>query len=332
MTLLNNMLGDQLNLGLDYRFGTPHTGQCSLQRALDQFTGSDYQQSFVCPDGLGLVYDLAGADRCSTWSSCCSEDDVELVRVQIRVTSTSAPHWRKQVCVPRRDPDFPYLLRLLLSCSPFSQTRRTSRSQSNMVGPQRKPTLISGLPPTLDHLIHKVPIGQLERAIAVFSALGFTVKRGGKHADGLTSNALICLPDGVYIEIVAFEEHPIASTGEHQAEFEQRRKGHWWWNKRPGWVDWSLFGGATDGRAVRVNQLAEESGAVVRYSLPQSGGRVTTDGKGLEWRISTPWAVLPPSSVPFWCEDVTPREWRGAFDRKVSQFKLTGARAHSPIA
>ncbi len=161
---------------------------------------------------------------------------------------------------------------------------------------------------TLDHLVHKVGSGELERAIAAFAKLGFTVHRGGKHSDGLTSNAQICFADGTYLELLAFEQRP--PSGERGAAFTARRAQHPWWNKRPGWVDWCLAGGAKDGRVAKVNQLAVESGSSVRYSGPKALGRRTAEGRDVQFQIAFPLDLAKRSSVPFWCEDVSPREWR----------------------
>lgn len=52
------------------------------------------------------------------------------------------------------------------------------------------------------------------------------------------------------------------------------------------------------------------------YAEPVDGGRVTTEGKVLKWRVTPP--VITPDEIgrikkvelPFFCEDITPREWR----------------------
>ncbi|CAO1617661.1 unnamed protein product [Parajaminaea phylloscopi] len=162
-------------------------------------------------------------------------------------------------------------------------------------------------PPALDHLIHLVE--DLDEAIAVYSALGFLVVRGGTHADQLTTNALIVLPDGVYIELIAFvkSQDAIKVTGEASSDFETRRGEHWWYNRRQGWIDICLLGGATDGVCQTITQSDE---AAIEYKLPQEGGRETLDGKTLAWQVTFPESQHPRGSVPFFCEDVTPREWR----------------------
>ena len=205
--------------------------------------------------------------------------------------------------------------------------------------------------PALDHLILLVNDPRtassqrnsaLERAILIFSELGFQVVRGGIHADGLTSNALIVFADGVYIELIQFEPSPSPGSGESQHDFEARRKQHWWYASRPGWIDWCLFDGIEDGVIASVNEharrlresalreLASEEGREgdakviaprLVYAPPQEGGRKTTSGDEIRWKVTFP---SPPgvegeeglsvgnvrSHVPFWCSDLTPRNLR----------------------
>lgn len=209
----------------------------------------------------------------------------------------------------------------------------------------------ASLIPALDHLILLVNdpktasterTSAIERAILVFSELGFQVARGGTHADGLTSNALIVFPDGVYIELIQFEPAPPSGSGETQHEFETRRKQHWWYNSRPGWIDWCLEDGISDGMVESINdnaarlresavrelesgeQAAEAKVVAPRllYQEPQEGGRRTTGGDEIRWKVTFPSPPSPAKSgaelpvgnirshVPFWCADVTPRELR----------------------
>ncbi|EPQ30829.1 uncharacterized protein PFL1_01727 [Pseudozyma flocculosa PF-1] len=214
--------------------------------------------------------------------------------------------------------------------------------------------------PHLDHLILLLndpytastqSTEQLDEAIAIFSNLGFIVVRGGRHADDLTSNALLVLPDGVYIELIQFDKGPPPESTESQADYEARRKKHWWYHSKAGWIDWSLLGGVEDGRIAAINVAAEEhrrgllnlvrgaeavgeerekrnlSAAAVtlptlRYDAPQRGGRKTLDGKQLGWHVTFPSprgtkeqatgleVGCKRNSVPFYCEDLNPREWR----------------------
>lgn len=208
------------------------------------------------------------------------------------------------------------------------------------------------LVPALDHLILLVNDphtassqreSAIERSILIFSELGFQVVRGGTHADGLTSNALIVFLDGVYIELIQFEPAPASGSGENQHDFETRRKQHWWYNSRPGWIDWCLLDGISDGAIESINdnarrlresaeeELKSEKGGEgetkvvaprLLYQSPVEGGRRTTAGDDIRWKVTFP---SPPSSssgssrlpvgnvrshVPFWCADLTPRDKR----------------------
>ena len=54
----------------------------------------------------------------------------------------------------------------------------------------------------IDHVV--IVVADLDRAIAGFDALGFTVVRGGRHPGLGTHNALIAFADGAYFELIAF--------------------------------------------------------------------------------------------------------------------------------
>ena len=58
------------------------------------------------------------------------------------------------------------------------------------------------MPLSLDHIV--ILVDELEAAITHYEALGFTVQRGGTHADGATHNALVGFADGSYLELIAF--------------------------------------------------------------------------------------------------------------------------------
>jgi len=151
--------------------------------------------------------------------------------------------------------------------------------------------------PTLDHLILLVP--SLDpAALAPFSSAGLTILPGGTHADNVTANVLVPLPDGVYLELIAFV-HPDSA----------RRVPHWWGNKADGWIDWSL---APPGTTAEVLAEVEARAGTQPYDAPVSGGRVTPDGRKLEWKVTFPKleAGQKRGVRPFWCEDVSPREWR----------------------
>ncbi|PWN20438.1 hypothetical protein BCV69DRAFT_209920 [Microstroma glucosiphilum] len=186
---------------------------------------------------------------------------------------------------------------------------------------------MSSLPmPALDHLIHLHPsVAAMESSIALYSSLGFLVTRGGNHADLLTTNALIVLPDGVYIELIAFLEYEAEGVdrgGETRQEWQLRREQHWWSGKKEGWIDWCLAGGVADGQVEASNARAQEqaqpllptstTGATSPglYKSPRAGGRTTLRGDQIKWKVTFPDDALTSYALPFWCEDVTPRSLR----------------------
>jgi catechol 2,3-dioxygenase-like lactoylglutathione lyase family enzyme len=139
----------------------------------------------------------------------------------------------------------------------------------------------------LDHLV--ILVGDLEQAIADYTDLGFTVQRGGTHADGNTHNALVGFADGSYLELIAFtREAPRHRWGAHGVA------------GRQGFVDFALW--PQDAAAT----IAATRARGVAYEGPVAGGRIRPDGLHLEWQIG----IAPSRDLPFLCGDVTPREWR----------------------
>ena len=139
----------------------------------------------------------------------------------------------------------------------------------------------------IDHIV--ILVKELEQAIADYTALGFTVVRGGDHPGGATHNALVIFEDGAYFELIAFK---------------QPAEEHHWWRKGArvgeGLLDYALLPGAIaeDIAAARARGLALEG--------PNPGGRWRPDGVQVAWQIGrggTP-------DLPFLCCDVTPRALR----------------------
>ncbi|HZO81482.1 MAG TPA: VOC family protein [Candidatus Binataceae bacterium] len=141
----------------------------------------------------------------------------------------------------------------------------------------------------IDHVV--IAVADLERAVAGFSELGFTVVRGGRHPALATHNALIAFADGAYFELIAF-----------QAEYSP----HPWFNAvRRG-------GGLTD-FCMQTDDLDADVAALRRAGAhigePLAMERERPDGYTLKWVLAV---AQPPSagSVPFLIRDLTPRDER----------------------
>ncbi|EJD46148.1 hypothetical protein AURDEDRAFT_151673 [Auricularia subglabra TFB-10046 SS5] len=159
------------------------------------------------------------------------------------------------------------------------------------------PTCCSISTRTLDHLVHLVPAGALTEAVERFTALGFQVIPGGTHADGLTSNALIVLRDGSYVELITFNSpQPVDK--------------HRWGHEEPGWIDWAFLGLSSE-----LSDILNARSSNIKYLATVPGGRERPDGRILKWRITAPDPrTFKPAALPFFCGDVTPREWRVPLD------------------
>ena len=141
---------------------------------------------------------------------------------------------------------------------------------------------------SLDHVV--IAVHDLDRSIADYRSLGFTVNPGGRHPGRSSHNALIVFADGAYIELIAW-----------QAAAPEER----WWrllqSRGEGFVDFALLPGdtATAIDAARSRGLATIIG-------PVEGGRVRPDGMALQWRT----ARQASHDLPFLCGDVTARNLR----------------------
>jgi len=139
----------------------------------------------------------------------------------------------------------------------------------------------------LDHVV--IAVGDLDRAVADYQSLGFTVYPGGVHHGGMSHNALIVLEDGAYFEIIAYREP--APTNR-------------WWRvlttAGEGIVDFAVLPENTE----RDVEAARARG--LQLDGPTPGGRLRLDGVRLDWQIVRPTTT----DLPFWCGDVTPRDLR----------------------
>ncbi|KAH7890071.1 glyoxalase-like domain-containing protein [Phlebopus sp. FC_14] len=161
---------------------------------------------------------------------------------------------------------------------------------------------------TLDHIVHLTPPGTVDEVSRQFRELGFHVTPGGTHAGGLTSNALVILQDGAYLELISFT-HPASHYLPGSPDRQRRDANPWAW-KEPGWIDFAFLGSSSVSIASVINERAERDASGARYVPEVNGGRVREDGKVLKWVISAPDEVHGRGTLPFFCGDVTPREWR----------------------
>ncbi|GME38374.1 hypothetical protein GTA08_BOTSDO10228 [Neofusicoccum parvum] len=133
----------------------------------------------------------------------------------------------------------------------------------------------------------------------------FTLSPGGRHADGKTENKLIVFQDGTYIELIAFiDDDPT------------NKDGHWWGDKRYGFIDWALTSpsvGDASRAAARLDEWAgkqtDQDLAGFAYAQPRQGGRRKPNGEEIAWFVTFPQGAKR-GVAPFWCHDVTPRELR----------------------
>jgi len=146
----------------------------------------------------------------------------------------------------------------------------------------------------IDHVVIAVP--DLERAVADFSALGFTVVRGGRHTGLGTHNALVAFADGAYFELIAF----LVEASPHPW-FTAVRKG----------------GGLTD-FCMQTDDLDADADAFMqagaRIGEPFAMQRERPDGYIVKWVLAI---AQPPlaGAVPFLIKDSTPRDERVPRDR-----------------
>src|SRR4051812_20256347 len=116
--------------------------------------------------------------------------------------------------------------------------------------------------PSLDHIILLVSHSTLT-SLPQFLTKNFTVTPGGRHADNLTENVLICFRDGVYIELIAF------------IPGQEGRETHWWGNKKEGGIiDFAFTGESAEGNWEAVNGRLAGKEVGVRYEKPVKGGRI----------------------------------------------------------
>ena len=153
---------------------------------------------------------------------------------------------------------------------------------------------------SLDHLILFLPADPATRLpqIPSYFSKNFTLTPGGFHADGASSNVLIILSDGCYIELISFVPDAPPSV-----VFD-----HWWGPSSTftGWKDWCLTNGLPP---LQNYQDMQES-----HGEPIRGGRKRADGVEVRWSVTFPkgdkGGQETRGRVPFFCHDETSRDLR----------------------
>ncbi|KAH6693620.1 glyoxalase-like domain-containing protein [Plectosphaerella plurivora] len=166
--------------------------------------------------------------------------------------------------------------------------------------------------PFLDHLVILLPHSTLLTPPSWLSS-AFHLFPGGRHADGHTANTLVLLPDGTYLELIAFLPHVTPDS----------RVQHRWGREREGrFVDYALSIAAGTGpssspedRFAPVRARVAAGSKSLTYSDPSAGGRTQDDGTDIRWAISFASSedtgkAPTPGELPFWCLDRTPRPLR----------------------
>ncbi|KAF2468476.1 uncharacterized protein BDR25DRAFT_304915 [Lindgomyces ingoldianus] len=156
-------------------------------------------------------------------------------------------------------------------------------------------------PPLLDHLILFLPPSPTTSFPLIPPSLttAFTLTPGGRHADNFSSNTLILLSDGCYIELICFLPPSASNLSTH------------WWGPDPnrrGWTDWCLTTlppTTSDENYERIKST---------HVQPVRGGRKRPDGQHVKWAVTFPHGdnggQAIRGKVPFFCHDETPRELR----------------------
>lgn len=144
------------------------------------------------------------------------------------------------------------------------------------------------MPLQLDHIV--IAVEDRETAIQSYSDLGFTVVRGGVHANQATHNALIVFSDGTYLELLALTGQP----------------------PLPDFIDFSTMldsGEGLAGFALRTPNIEAERERLQRQGFSMSaitGGSRLKASHVMRWRM----AFIDDGFAPFLIQDITSRTWR----------------------
>jgi Glyoxalase-like domain len=137
----------------------------------------------------------------------------------------------------------------------------------------------------MDHIVYAVPCG-LMQAVAWFAGLtGVQPVRGGSHQGRGTTNFLVGLGAGAYLEIIGPDPNQPQPAG-----------GRWFGIDRltgPRIVTWAIRTADIDGSVAAAKVLGYDPGP------PTSMSRRTDAGDVLRWRLTPPRVELNDGLVPF---------------------------------
>ncbi|KAI0253715.1 hypothetical protein BJV78DRAFT_1360042 [Lactifluus subvellereus] len=119
-----------------------------------------------------------------------------------------------------------------------------------------------------------------------------SVIAGGTHADGLTANSLVIIPDAAYIELISFT-HPESHYPPSSPNYDARHR-HPFANKESGWVAYAFLGapGTVPPLSTWLNERLQSVGSAARYAPEAPLGRKRPDGVEIRAEITMPtqWA------------------------------------------
>lgn len=139
----------------------------------------------------------------------------------------------------------------------------------------------------LDHLVYGTP--ELPQAVDELEVkLGVRAAPGGKHAGGLTHNALLSLGEGSYLEIIAPAPGVVGSVAALPFGLATLTS--------PRLVAWAVAVDDLEGRVKSARAAGYDPGDVI------TGGRELPDGGTLSWRLAVRPQTAGNGLVPFLIE------------------------------
>jgi hypothetical protein len=159
----------------------------------------------------------------------------------------------------------------------------------------------------IDHVTIAGP--SLHHLHEMLESVGLPTEYGGQHAGGLTEMALASLPDGSYLELIAWTDAAAAHPNQPWAKFMDGGGGPCAW-------------------AIAVDDIAREQARLKAAKIPVAdpvrGGRVRIDGVHLEWEMAGIGPGERGSLFPFLIHDITPRERRAYPSGKPTTTEYSG--------